>query len=405
MVYSVQDREIVRDLARRVIECAHEPKMAPIVKRWADVNALRKPDRAPVYCRPVGCWSEILPAEAIQCEDPWLRGFEYRFRQILHKRDIGDDTPIDGYFSASAAFDVTPPNVWGVEIRRVPTDVKGGAWAYDASLRTEKDFDALQLPQYVYNDAKTKANIEELSELLGDIAPVKLGVGAPLSATLGNMASDLFGLEQMMLDMVDRPKLVHRLMKYMSDAVLGGVKQIEEMNMVTPNNVGAMTASDPIGDVSDGSGGSFKNCWCMANSQEFDQVSPQMWDEFCLQYQKPIFERYGLVGYGCCENLTHKIDGVLTIPNLRIFVSSAWTDLGTVLSKIGTDYCIMWRQKASDVVYSEESRVRDDLLKGAENLKGHYYQIVLRELQTLAGNLDRLHVWTRHAIEAAERFS
>ena len=116
--------------------------------------------------------------------------------------------------------------------------------------------------------------------------------------------------------------------------------------------------------------------------------------------------RFGLVGYGCCENLTHKINGVLSIPNLRIFVCSAWTDLTTVLEKTGRNYCTMWRQKASAVVFPDDTdEIKNDLMDGAKQLQGHYYQIVLRELQTLAGHPNRLHEWSQYAKEAAERYS
>ena len=181
--------------------------------------------------------------------------------------------------------------------------------------------------------------------------------------------------------------------------------QIEATGLLTPNDVGPMTCSDPIGLPNKEGHYTCANLWCMANSQEFDQVSPAMWEEFLLAYQRPIFERFGLVGYGCCENLTHKIDGVLGIPNLRIFTCSAWTDLDKVIEKVGTRHCIMWRQKASAVVYADEQQLRDDLLDGTRRLQGHYYQVVLRELQTLAGNADRLHVWTRLGTEAAERYA
>jgi len=401
----MRERERVRRLASEVIEMAHEPRMEAVRKRWRDVNALRKPDRAPVWCRPVGCWSEILPADALQCQDPWLSRMEYGFLQTLYKRGVGDDTPVEPYFTVGAAFDVSPTNVWGVDIRRRTPNVAGGSWAYDPPLKEEADFERLRTPVFSYNAAKTNERLERMSDLLGDIAPVRLGAGPLLGATLGNAAADLRGLEQMMVDMTDRPDLSQRLMGYLRDAVLGSLDVVEETGLVTPNNTGPMTTSDPLGAAGSDGRFSFRACWCMANSQEFDGVSPAMWEELCLNYQKPIFERFGLVGYGCCENLTRKINGVLSIPNLRIFVCSAWTDLDVVLDKVGTRYCIMWRQKASDVVYGDASRVRDDLMEGARRLQGCSYQIVLRELQTLAGNLDRLHVWTQAAIEAATRFN
>jgi hypothetical protein len=84
------------------------------------------------------------------------------------------------------------------------------------------------------------------------------------------------------------------------------------------------------------------------------------------------------VQYGCCENLTRKIDGVLSIPNLRVFVCSAWTDLDTVIERVRGDYTIMWRQKASDVVFPDDgprgcapATIRRDLEQGCKQLQGY----------------------------------
>lgn len=400
------ERGVVRDLARRVAEIAHEPRMAAIEQRWRDVNARRRPDRAPVWCRPVGCWKELLPPESLVCADRGRRAWEQQFRQLLVKRDIGDDTPVEKRFTVAAVFRREPANTWGVDIRRTHSGQEGGAWAYDPPLRTEADFDRLRLPRFRYDAEQTARNLAQAHDLLGDILPVELVAGPPLGATLGNPAADLRGLEQLMLDMVLEPALVHRLMAYLRDAALQAMDDVEASGVLTPNHHGPMTCSDPIGGPGPDGAYSCANLWCMGNSQEFDQVSPAMWEEFCLQYQQPIFARCGLSGYGCCENLTHKLEGVLTIPNLSIVVCSAWTDLSRVIALAGDRCCIMWRQKASDVVLTDdEARLRADLETGARRLQGCSYQIVLRELQTLAGHPDRLHVWTRHAIAAAARFA
>lgn len=399
-------KNYIRDLAKQVAEIAHSEENQRIIQRWRDVNALRKPDRAPVYCRPVGAWSEILPEDALQCTDPWLRSLERGFRMILIKHDIGDDDPVDDFFPVDAVFEYDPPNVWGVDIGRHESDESGGAWGYDPPLKTEADFDKLRMPELCYNECETNRRRLRAYDLLGDILPVKLVCGAPLSATLGTAAADLRGLSQMMMDMAVEPELVHRLMAYLRDANLRAMDAVQKSGLLTPNNTGAMTCSDPIGPEANYGHYTYKNQWVMANSQEFDQVSPAMWEEFCLNYQKPILEQFGLCAYGCCENLTHKIDGVLTIPNLRIFVCSAWTNLDKLIERVGQDYVIMWRQKASDVVFPDNvDDLRRDMEEGTRKLQGCRYQIVLRELQTLSGHPDRLHVWTRLAKEAAEKYS
>lgn len=406
MSQEIIEREIVRELAKTVAAIAAEPRMTAIRKRWCDVNALRKPDRAPVWCRPVGCWREIIPEESLLCSDAWLRKIEYHFRQIIHKRELDDDTPVEGYFAIEAIVRRDPENIWGLDVGRHACDAQSGAWGYDPPLKQAADFERLRIPAFILDGDATRWQLARVAELLDGIMPVKLCANPLLSATLGTAAADLRGLEQMMLDMASAPALMHRLMAVLRDATLSALDQVEAQGLLTANNVGPMTCSDPIGPPQPEGRLTAQNLWCMANSQEFDQVSPAMWEEFCLNYQKPIFKRFGLVGYGCCENLTHKIAGVLSIPNLRIFTCSAWTDLKTVLERAGSNYCIMWRQKASDVVFPNEiGRIRLDLFNGARQLQGHYYQIVLRELETLGGHPDRLRVWTRYAKEAAEQFA
>ncbi len=404
---SNEERECVRDLARRVAEIAASPKNEIIKKRWRDVNALRRPDRAPVWCCPVGCWPELLPEESLSCSDPYLRGFEREFRRTLMKREIGDDTPVESSWPVAASFDVEPANVWGLDTKHVNPETPGGSWAYDPPLKTEEDFDCLRVPVYTYNEARTQEHLSRANDLIGDILPVKLTCGTRVNPTLENEAAELRGLGEIMMDMATQPGLVDRLMAHLRDANLSVMDQMEATGLLTSNTCGPMYESDPIGDPDNGriTGA---NLWGHANNQEFDLVSPAMWKEFALDYQIPVLKRFGLVSYGCCDDLTHKIDGVLTIPNLRMFISSAWTDLDKVIEKCGTRYTIMWRQKASEVVFAGDSdidRIREHLNNGMRKLQGCCYQVVLRELQTLAGHLDRLHLWTRAAIAAAETWA
>lgn len=71
---SADERSYVRELAAITVEIAKEPRMLPILQRWRDVNSKRMPDRAPVWCRPAGCWLEMLPQESLVCKESW-QGF------------------------------------------------------------------------------------------------------------------------------------------------------------------------------------------------------------------------------------------------------------------------------------------------------------------------------------------
>ncbi len=406
VVQTVNDRDCIRDLAKLVAAIAAGDANRVILKRWCDVNALRRPDRWPVWCRPVAAWGEILPKDLLKCSDNTLRGIEYGFRQILKKHEIGDDSPVLPHFEVPAVFDIDPPNVWGVEIGRHSSGQAGGAWAYDPPIKEWSDLDNLRLPRFTYNPVKTQEALCQADELLGDILPVRLVCRHPMDATLCTPATDFRGMAQLMMDLIESPDEVHRMMAYLRDAMLGAMDQVQATGLLTPGSHWPMLTSDPIGPAPRDGKVTYQNCWTLVNSQEFDQVSPAMWEEFLLNYQKPILERFGVVCYGCCENLTKKIDGVLSIPNLRVFVCSAWSNLDTVIEKVGKKHVIMWRQKASDVVFPDDvETLRKQLDEGMKKLRGHHVQVVLRELQTLAGHPDRLHVWTKLAIETAEKYA
>lgn len=400
-----KDQNTVRELARQVVELASSDEYETRRKRWRDVNALRKPDRYPVWCRPVGAWPELLPEEDLTCTDGFYRGLERTFRRNLIKHEIGDDTVFDPWWSVGAVFDRDTSDVWGVPIRHIPPPNSGGAWKFDPPLKTEEDFDCLTIPTYTYNETKTEQALSRMQDVFGDAMEVRLSCGALMGAGLGGVAANLRGLEQLMYDMVDRPDLVHRLMKHLQEGVLKAHKTAEETGLLTLNNTGPMHCSDPPRSDADSGNIALRDLWAGSESQEFQEVSPAMWEEFLLSYQIPILSKFWMVSYGCCEDLTHKISGVLSIPNLRIFVCSAWTDLQKVVDAVGDQYTIMWREKASDIVFADDiSSIRKHQEEAMRMAQGCCVQIVLRELQTLNGRPERLKDWAKSAMEAAAKF-
>ena len=57
---------LVRDLAAEVADWSHTAEMAAIRDRWVGVTEMRPVDRPPVWCNPVGCWSELLPDGSVR---------------------------------------------------------------------------------------------------------------------------------------------------------------------------------------------------------------------------------------------------------------------------------------------------------------------------------------------------
>jgi hypothetical protein len=407
--------EAIRALARRVAELVQTEENRRRCQLWCDVNSLRKPERAPVRCElPLG---ELIPQSTLVSVDPYLAKVEHRLRGLLKQWETGDDTPLEPFMTVPHVMCPAGEHVWGLPVRQIPPELAPGApptvaYRYEPAILEESDLDLLTPPRYTYDRAATQREADRLHYLLGDILPVQLSSGdgyqlhGLYGAWLHGYATAFRGVEQFLLDLMDRPAWVHRLMRFLMEGYLSAMDQFEEMNVLSLNNVGWLACDDLPAPGFDPQHVRLKDLWGRSESQEFTGVSPAAYEEFLLQYQKPILARFGIVFYGCCEDLTKKIGLVLTIPNLRRFVCSAWTDLDRVVEAVGDRYTIEWRQMASEVIYAPDlSRVRTHLEDGLRCAQGSRILIALREMETVAGKLDRPTEWARLARNVAEKYA
>lgn len=147
-------------------------------------------------------------------------------------------------------------------------------------------------------------NAARLSDVVGDIITVNIDRGSAYRMWTGDISTDLGylrGIENLMLDMLDNPGWLHRLVKFM------------------------------------------------------------------LQYQLPILDKFGLVAYGCCEDLTNKIGILRKLRNLRRIAVSPFANVARCAEQIGQDCVISYRPSPADMVsygfdkYRIRSILRRDL--------------------------------------------
>ena len=144
--------------------------------------------------------------------------------------------------------------------------------------------------------------------------------------------------------------------------------------------------------------------WGYMAAQEFTAVSPAMHEEFLLRYQLPILARFGLTAYGCCEDLTHKIDMLRRIPNLRRIAVSPFADVARCAEQIGTDYVLSYRPSPTDMVgYGfDTQRIRSILRRDLEACRPCHVDVTLKDVETVQGDPDRVRRWvavTRETID------
>jgi hypothetical protein len=126
-----------------------------------------------------------------------------------------------------------------------------------------------------------------------------------------------------------------------------------------------------------------------------------------LRYQISIMKNFGLVAYGCCEDLTKKLDMLKQIPRLRRIAITPQADVRVSAENLKRDYVLSWRPNPSLMICNgfDPARVRAILTEGMEAAKGCNIEIFLKDVQTINNRLDDLKEWTRIARGIAEKYA
>lgn len=249
----------------------------------------------------------------------------------------------------------------------------------------------------------TAERVERLHDAIGDIldinvdrAPLLWGFSADISTTL----AALRGLEQMMLDMYEAPGELHKLLAFMRDGVLANQTRAEEagdLTLTCGHNQAAPYAMELESPHCNSGPRKRSDLWGFAAAQEFTLVSPQHHEEFLFQYQMPIMEPFGLVHYGCCEDLTRKIDMLRKLPNLRSIAVTPRADVRACAEQIGADYVISWRPNPTDMVCAgwDEDRIRRIIRHGLDVCGDGIMHVNLKDIETVQHEPGRLARWVR----------
>ena len=410
MTASTKDREIVRDLAKRVAEIAALPVQTERRELWTRHNDLG-PVRPMILVFPEGAWRELLPDSVIECEDKALRGIERGFRQrIYYHEHIRDDTVIERGFVVGKAVRNTG---WGLEAKHVKSTEPRGAWGFDPVINEPADLGKLRHPEVTHDEKETQRRFEFAQDLLGDILEVELKGVAHVSFHPMSVYVKLRGLAQVMLDMYENRSMLHEAMAFLEDGYRGLVRQYVGQNLLSLNNNGTYQSSGGVGYTSELPGPGFDpervrppDMWASAESQEMAQVSPEFHEEFATAYERRLLEPFGLTGYGCCEDLTRKLDYVFSIPNMRRISISPFADVAKCAEKLRGNYIFSWKPHPSHLVGNFDADAVRAYIRHALDATGKHgcvVEMILKDTHTCEGRPERFAEWTRIAREEVER--
>lgn len=403
-----KDKTILRDLARRYMEICAKPEQKERRDLWRKHNSLK--DTIPLIYVRAFAWPE-MPESKCVCKDQLFRQYEDFFRDRLFWNSLKDDSVFEPWVTVRAVYRQTG---WGVDIEhnRHYTEEPGGAYKADYPLKTLEDRKKLTAPRHEIDEKQTAANAERLRDAIGDLitinidrAPFHRAFGGDISTYLGHLR----GIENFMADMYDNPAWLHSLVKFMSDSILQlhtAAETAGDWGLAAHENQAMPYAEELPDPAANTNGVKRKQLWTFMAAQEFTGVSPAMHEEFLLRYQLPILKHFGLVAYGCCEDLTRKIDMLRQIPNLcRIAVAPA-ANVARCAEQIGRGYVLSYRPSPADMVsYNfDEARIRRILRRDLQACRNCHVDITLKDVETVEKDPTRVRRWvqlTREIISEA----
>jgi hypothetical protein len=349
------------------------------------------------------CWHEMNVDDelTLRSEDPFCRRIEERLRMTLYSwRHIRGDTVVEPVFDVPKAI---RNSGFGIQTKQDlayadPNGVPGHA--YHDQLQTDADLEKI-LDPVVSLDAEATARAEAMAhELLDGILELRMQGTCPGFAPL-DLLVQWHPPAALLFDMADRPEFVHRMIARLTQAQMRALDQLEAQGLLgshqpTIHCTGAYTDELPAPDF-DPARPRTRDLWTCGMSQIFSTVSPAMHEEFELPYLGPLFGRFGLVYYGCCEPLDGKMAMVRRLPKVRKVSMSPWVDVERGAAEIGRQF--VFSRKPSPAFLAVDTwnpaAVEADLRQTLEVCARHGcpVELILKDISTVRYQPRRLWEW------------
>ncbi len=404
---TTRDRAILRDLAKQYAEACQKEVQKERRDLWRRHNSFHF-TRPPIYIRAFA-WREMADSRC-ECEDPFFRGYEDFFRRMRFLDTVDDDYIFEPWVTVSAVRITPPGGIWGLPVKWERPAMATGAGVWDAPIKEPEDLERMVASDHIIDEERTRQNVDRLHDAIGDILTISVDRGPVYQTFSGDISTHLAylrGLEQIMWDMLDRPAFLHELLAFMRDGILQTHQVAEDKDdwALCNHQNQAMPYAEELDDPA-ANGGTVprKQLWHFCASQELTGVSAQMFDEFMVQYQRPIIEQFAMSAYGCCEDLTDKIDVLRQINNLRRIAVAPAANVAKCAEQIGSDYILSYRPNPTDMVASDfdPERVRRILRRDFESCRGCCFDITLKDVETVQSDPERVRKWVQIVREVTE---
>ncbi len=410
---SAEDREILRTLASQVAEVAALPAHAETARLWQKLNDLES-ERPMVWINEI-CWHEMeVDGElTLRTADPWAREQESNLRRTLYQwRHLPGDMIVNDWLTCPLAIHSTD---FGIieDVDIVATDQASDIVSrhFHIQIRDFDDLEKIKMPVVMHNRRATELHYQAMCDVYAGIMPVRKAGQTHIWFTPWDYLIRWWGIEEAMLDLHERPALVHAAVDRMVDAWMTELDQFVEQNLLSLDAGNTRIGSGGYGYTRALPGADYDpahvkphNMWGCSNAQIFSEVSPAMHWEFAVEHDLRWLARWGLVYYGCCEPLDRKIDILSRIPNLRKISASPWCRTPRLVDRVGTSYVIS--RKPNPAIFADDNwhpdEARRQLCEFLNAARGCHVEVIMKDISTVRYQPQRLWEWARIATEVAQ---
>ncbi len=405
----LQDEKILRELAAAYREIACSEQNRKNKKLHIAVNDLHM--ERPILLMDEIPWHELECEElALQCQDPFLREIEMQMRQVLYRQK---HFPLDMVVpDALRVTKIIHSTGMGMDIQ----DEKASGITHSPivskrfidQMEDEECLEKIHNEVITYDRETSEQRLHMVENIVGDIVPVKLVGDQWCFDTLWDDVARLHGVENMLIDFLDRPEYMHDIAEKFTQVFLDKVRQYEELDLFEGrqdllHGTAAYTDDLPAKDH-DGTAYRAKDVWGRGAAQVLVSASPAIREEFDLPYMARAMEPFGLVYYGCCEPLHGQVETVARIlPHLRKLTVTPWAKYEQMAEEIGTSYVYSAKANPAYLALSRlnESGIREEferIINCCEKNNCNF-EIVLKDISTVSRKPEHLERWAQIARE------
>jgi hypothetical protein len=414
---SLADKEVLRRLAGDLAGIAALPVHQEKARLWQQLNDLQS-KRPMVWINEI-CWHEMNVNDelTLRSQHPWAREQEVELRRTLYQwRHLPGDMIVNDFLACPLAIHSSDFGIIeDVDVVRTDQANEIVSRHFNVQIRDFPDLEKIRMPVVTHNEQATEVRYQAMCEVYAGIMPVRKVGQVHIWFTPWDYLVRWWGVEEAMLDLIERPDLVHAAYERMVDAWMTELDQFVEQNLLTLDCDNTRIGSGGYGYTNRLPGPHFdpsrvrpRDMWGCSNAQIFSEVSPEMHWEFAVKHDLRWLARWGLVYYGCCEPLDQKIDLLRSIPNLRKISASPWCKTERLIDKVGGGYVIS--RKPSPAVLAGDAWhpdwAREELRAFLQKTGGRcHVELIMKDISTVRYQPQRLWEWAGIAMEVAEEFA